>query len=413
MSNIGKNRDWSSTVADRLRDAEAPLDDALWRRIEGSLDAGVTGSTQRRIWPLVAGFAAAAAAAAAIGVVFWMPEENAIIDPTQPSAQIAMINNEVAEGENNGEGEGESINNNHVDLATTPFQSEPIARIAVAEEITITEEATLANETTTTEAPKETSTIATTQRPSQPEAMESDERQENNKRQESDEPQERSKYQRYYQEYEVVELPQTKRHTHLAVLYSGGASSSATSISSISQYMMINNELSAYGLATINFEDLYSNSDISHHIPFGIGIRVQQELTQRLLIGSGVNYTRLVSDIDMSGNDKTTKQQIHFVGVPLLLKYRFVTGDRFSLYAGAGGSVEYCVGAKVGSQSIDERDWHYSTEINIGAEYNINEWLGLYFEPGLSHYFTDTYLQSIRNDSPTTFTIKMGLSFTL
>lgn len=370
MSNVEKNRDWSDVVADTLREAEAPLDSALWGRIEGSIHSSTPMFGRARIWTMVSG----AVAAVIIALLFVSPEDGGVVEsPMQPISQISQVDHE-------------EIPIMPI-IPIIPIESEEqesenmLAICEMREYIPTTEESVLEDEIEHS---------AESQQHTQPNST--------------------SDYHHYYQE---VDMPKIKRQTNLAVLYSGGVSSNTTSGSSMSRYMVVHSALPTADSEQARFDDLYNSSDISHHQPFGVGLRVQRELSQRLLVGSGLTYTRLVSDVDMSSSDDATKQQIHFVGVPLFLKYRFLTANHFSLYAGAGGGVEYCVGAKVGSRTIDERDWHYSADLNLGAEYSINEWLGLYFEPGLSHYFTKTSLQSIRNDSPTTFTIRLGLSFTL
>lgn len=204
-----------------------------------------------------------------------------------------------------------------------------------------------------------------------------------------------------------------KRSTELSLLYAGGVGSPASTLATTSRQMAISNALSSSGSAEISLYDIYDSSDISHHQPFSVGLRIQHELTSRLLLSSGVSYSRLSSDVTLNKSGNTSKQHIHFVGVPISLKYRFMSHDRLSLYGGGGGGVERCVGAKVGSTSVDEREWHYSAGINLGAEYRLNSWAGLYLEPSLSHYFTQTHLQSIRNNSPTTFSLHIGVSFTL
>ncbi len=158
-----------------------------------------------------------------------------------------------------------------------------------------------------------------------------------------------------------------------------------------------------------------TNADITHHQPLSIGLRVQHDLSPRFRLGSGLNYTRLISDIKGgSGSSSSDKrQEIHFIGVPIRLDYQFIKIKDFSLYVGAGGAVEYCVGATLDGKKLEEKAWHYSTNLALGAEYKINRWLGFYFEPEMSYYITETELYSIRNDSPTTFTLRLGVSFTM
>ncbi|MFI3303160.1 MAG: outer membrane beta-barrel protein [Rikenellaceae bacterium] len=161
-----------------------------------------------------------------------------------------------------------------------------------------------------------------------------------------------------------------------------------------------------------NIDNMYERCNVSHHQPFSVGVRVQHYLSPYFSVVSGVNYTRLISDLTY-GSDFDKQQKIHFVGIPFNLYYHFLSANKFTLYLGAGGAVEYCVGATVGSVRANERDFHFSTNVVVGTEYRANDWLGFYFEPELGRYLTKTRLKSIRNDSPLTFTLRLGVSFTL
>lgn len=377
MKEIDRDMDWSDAVRDSLKDYEIEAGDHVWSRVNNSLDVGATPRRTYR-WSIVSGVVAAAT----LALLFLRSYDGStpIDEPMVMEETLAQKSEIVAQ-------DGIYPPENTPSITT-------IARDNVRESNTYSE-------------------IIPIEQPDQPKEEENVSPQTESQTESKTESKSQSREIAYSRPLENRILEKTHRQTELSLLYAGGLGSKSSSYSSMSRHMAINSSLSTYGASEIYFEDIYESYDISHHQPLSIGIRVQRELSQRLLIGSGAEYIRLVSDIETSSSKDTTKQQIHFVGIPIQLKYRFVARDSFALYVGAGGSVEYCVGADVGSRSIDERLWHYSADLNIGAEYRVNRWFGLYLEPCLSHYFTETRLRSIRNDSPTTFNIRLGVSFTM
>ena len=123
----------------------------------------------------------------------------------------------------------------------------------------------------------------------------------------------------------------------------------------------------------------------------------------------GVNYTLLRSDVRMQYSSDDVSQKLHFIGVPLRFNWQFLERGRFSLYMGAGGMVEKCVSAKLGSKTVDEPGVQWSALAAVGAQYRVGGMVGLYFEPEGSYYFTETGLRTSRTDSPLTLTLRLGV----
>lgn len=98
-----------------------------------------------------------------------------------------------------------------------------------------------------------------------------------------------------------------------------------------------------------------------------------------------------------------------FHRVPLRFNWQFLERGRFSLYMGAGGMVEKCVSARLGSETVDEPGVQWSALAAVGAQYRVGGMVGLYFEPEGSYYFTETGLRTSRTDSPLTLTLRLGV----
>ena len=153
----------------------------------------------------------------------------------------------------------------------------------------------------------------------------------------------------------------------------------------------------------------YGESSFRHHQPLSFGIAVRKEFAHGLSLESGVNYTLLRSDVRMQYTSDDVAQKLHFIGVPLRFNWQFLERGRFSLYMGAGGMVEKCVSARLGSETVDEPGVQWSALAAVGAQYRVGGMVGLYFEPEGSYYVTETGLRTSRTDSPLTLTLRLGV----
>ena len=153
----------------------------------------------------------------------------------------------------------------------------------------------------------------------------------------------------------------------------------------------------------------YEDYSFRHHQPLSFGLSVRKEFAYGLSLESGVNYTLLWSDVSMQSGGEDISQKLHFIGVPLRLNWQFLETGRFSMYVGAGGMLEKCVSAKFGSKSVDEPKVQWSVAGAVGAQYRLGNYVGLYFEPEVSHYFTETTLRTSRTDSSLSLTLRLGV----
>ncbi len=155
--------------------------------------------------------------------------------------------------------------------------------------------------------------------------------------------------------------------------------------------------------------DDYPKSSFRHHQPLSFGLSVRKELPYGLSLESGVNYTLLRSDVRKPFASQDMSQKLHFIGVPLRLNWQCYERGRFSIYIGAGGMIEKCVSAKLGSESVDEQGVQWSLQGVAGAQYRLGNLVGLYFEPEASYYLTETTLRTARTEAPLSLTLRLGV----
>lgn len=166
-----------------------------------------------------------------------------------------------------------------------------------------------------------------------------------------------------------------------------------------------------------------------HHLPVRTGVSVAYSLNDRLSIETGLTYTFLSSDMSEGSDSHYFKgeQRLHYVGIPLGLKYKIFSWRRFQIYASAGVLGEKCVDGKTkkkyilnnqiektDTEDLYKKPFQWSLNASAGLQFDLTNEVGLYVEPGLSYYFDDhTAIQTIYKDKPLNFNLNLGLRLTL
>ena len=165
------------------------------------------------------------------------------------------------------------------------------------------------------------------------------------------------------------------------------------------------------GMVADSFFSTNASGQYSHDLPLSLGLSVRVELTPRLSLESGLEYTYLHSVENFAGS--RLNQQLHFVGIPVRLDASLWTKGGFGIYAGVGVKVEKCVSAKLGRVACEEPRLQWSAEAFGGVQYQLSRRTSLYFQPALSWYFTKTDLPTYRTEHPLGVTLHAGLRFDL
>lgn len=158
-------------------------------------------------------------------------------------------------------------------------------------------------------------------------------------------------------------------------------------------------------------------NETKHHAqPVSYGLSFGYALNNRLTLTTGVVYTRAVTDfIRSSGNDNITEtQRLHYIGVPLGVKYR-VWGNRYiQTYATAGGQADFNVKATMTSgevkTDVDCDNVQFSVNAAAGVQVDVVPHVGLYAEPGVKYYIDNkSAVATIFKDKPLAFNLQVGL----
>lgn len=169
-------------------------------------------------------------------------------------------------------------------------------------------------------------------------------------------------------------------------------------------------------------------TDIKHRLPVRVGLSFVYKLNEQFSLESGVSYTNLTSDVreGSSSHYFTGEQTLHYIGLPLNVKYKFLSWKGLELYASSGVLAEKCVSnyqkkeyvldnqiKQTETEHFDVKPFQWSVNASAGLQYNILPSVGIYAEPGVSYYFNDgTSIKTIYKDKPINFNLNLGMRFT-
>lgn len=118
-----------------------------------------------------------------------------------------------------------------------------------------------------------------------------------------------------------------------------------------------------------------------HHLPIRFGLSFHYQLTPRIALLSGVNYTYLYSQFRIPlYQNATFDQKLHYLGIPIGVSYQLWSTNNFQFYISGNTMVEKC---------LNEKPWQWSVNATAGAEYSITHQFGIYLQPSLGYYFDD------------------------
>ena len=153
-----------------------------------------------------------------------------------------------------------------------------------------------------------------------------------------------------------------------------------------------------------------------HYHPMSFGLSVGYNLTPRLTLTTGMVYTYASSDFTSSaaGDDIVETQRLHYIGVPLNLKYKVWGNSAIHTYATAGCQADFNVSAKMQTGDIttdaDKDHTQWSVGGAVGIQYNIIPRMGIYAEPGVRYYIDNkSSVETIFKEKKLNFNLQLGV----
>lgn len=153
-----------------------------------------------------------------------------------------------------------------------------------------------------------------------------------------------------------------------------------------------------------------------HYHPMSFGLSVGYNLTPRLTLTTGMVYTYASSDFTSSaaGDDIVETQRLHYIGVPLNVKYKVWGNSAIHTYATAGCQTDFNVSAKMQTGDIttdaDKDRTQWSVGGAVGVQYNIIPRMGIYAEPGVRYYIDNkSSVETIFKEKKLNFNLQLGV----
>lgn len=169
-------------------------------------------------------------------------------------------------------------------------------------------------------------------------------------------------------------------------------------------------------------------TDVTHRLPVTVGVSVSYGLGDRWSLASGATWTMLSSRSRAAGGlfRESREQTLHYIGIPLDIRYDLWSGGSLSVYLSAGGQVEksvsgtqtYTLLEEAGEDSkrrisiSDRAQW--SVRGSAGVQYDFTKTTGIYAEPGVNYYFDNgSAIETVYKAKPFNFGLRLGLRFSL
>ena len=153
-----------------------------------------------------------------------------------------------------------------------------------------------------------------------------------------------------------------------------------------------------------------------HYHPMSFGLSVGYNLTPRLTLTTGMVYTYASSDFTSSaaGDDIVETQRLHYIGIPLNVKYKVWGNNAIHTYATAGCQADFNVSAKMQTGDIttdaDKDRTQWSVGGAVGVQYNIIPRMGIYAEPGMRYYIDNkSRVETIFKEKKLNFNLQLGV----
>lgn len=138
--------------------------------------------------------------------------------------------------------------------------------------------------------------------------------------------------------------------------------------------------------------DKVNNISYNHRMPISLRLMFSYDISDRLSAEAGVSYSYHNSSA-VFYRPESLRQQLHFIGVPIGLRYDFLTFKHSSFYAKIGGEVEKCISGtlfNLTNNNVDKLEIEplfWSAEASFGAQVEIVGPLFLFAEVGGSYHF--------------------------
>jgi|GEM_PF-5813375 len=221
----------------------------------------------------------------------------------------------------------------------------------------------------------------------------------------------------------------------------GGMQDSPTNVTNIGHNPNAGNPYSNYSsnyayTRFMNYRMMSVNNQLTqvyinahHRQPVRIGVSLRYHFNEKWSLQAGIDYSYHSSDLiyQVANTQIQRGQKLHFLGVPVALSYTLWSPGKFNFYLSAGGEVEKVIkGSRdvlrlasnaldvADREDVDEMPWQFSVMGSGGIQFNFNNLLSIYAEPGVAYYFDNkSVVPTIYQEKPFNFNLNLGLRFNI
>ncbi len=164
---------------------------------------------------------------------------------------------------------------------------------------------------------------------------------------------------------------------------------------------------------------------IRHKVPVTFGLSVYYNLGKRWGIGTGLNYTKLSSELHSGSDNNYIKgdQTVHYIGIPVQVNYNVIQKGKFTGYITTGALVEKPVAGNItttyvvddqikesSKERVEPKPLQFSVNTAVGLQLKLIDKVGIYAEPGIGYHFKEENApNTIYKEKPLQFNMKFGI----
>lgn len=168
-------------------------------------------------------------------------------------------------------------------------------------------------------------------------------------------------------------------------------------------------------------------TEVKYRRPITFGLSINYKFHHKWRIGSGINYSKLITDIYAGTGNNLIKseQSLNYVGIPIQINHTIIDKNNFISYINLGGEIEkpvsgilrtkYIVNNIIiheSNENIHSKAVQLSINGGAGGQYNIGDNIGIYVEPSVRYNFNDrSSINTIYKEKSFTINIKFGVRF--
>ncbi|MDR2953630.1 MAG: porin family protein [Prevotella sp.] len=179
------------------------------------------------------------------------------------------------------------------------------------------------------------------------------------------------------------------------------------------------------GEANTKFLSSRDFPEVEHDLPLSFGFTVRKDINKHFGVETGLMYTYLSSTFKRTNIPQyQSKQELHYLGVPVNLVVYILNDPKWNVYVSAGGMVEKGLTRKYTQEMYQTDDktsaisekgsisgLQWSLNASVGVGYNFYKDIGAYVEPRFSHYFENNQPVSVRTEKKSVFGLGAGLRY--